>query len=192
MVVRIWAHDVRRLLGKPLRRNPAWWDLGGLCNSEQEALYFQKSLGFVRLAMEQGRPILACYSFGENQLFRSWGGHGLRLWVARKLRIGLPYFHGKWNLPNGNSPDEGDIRRWQALADGYFEPNGRRGGSSVRKVPRRDLRLFKANAPFIFPDIAGRGDIAWIRHGEARGAQPLSRGFCRLCSCVCALHPPIL
>ena len=32
----------------------------------QEALFFQRSLGFVRLAIEMGRPLLPCYSFGEN------------------------------------------------------------------------------------------------------------------------------
>ena len=39
-------------------------------DSSQEALYFQRGLGFVRLAMEFGRPLLPCYSFGENQLVR--------------------------------------------------------------------------------------------------------------------------
>ena len=39
-----------------------------MCDSSQEALYYQRSLGFVRLAMEFGRPLLPCYSFGENQV----------------------------------------------------------------------------------------------------------------------------
>lgn len=41
-----------------------------MSDSTQEALYFQKSLGFVRLAMEFGRPLLPAYSFGENQVRR--------------------------------------------------------------------------------------------------------------------------
>ena len=75
----------------------------------QEALFFQRSLGFVRLAIEMGRPLLPCYSFGENQLFKSWGGHGLRLWVARKLRIGLPFFQGRWGLPLCPLPRPTDV-----------------------------------------------------------------------------------
>ena len=39
-----------------------------MSDSSQEALYFQRSLGFVRLALEAGRPLLPCYSFGENQV----------------------------------------------------------------------------------------------------------------------------
>ena len=38
--------------------------------SDREDVYVQKGLGFVRIAMESGRPLVPCYSFGENQLFK--------------------------------------------------------------------------------------------------------------------------
>ena len=57
----------------------------------QEKMYMQKNLGFVRIAMEAGLPLLPAYAFGENQLFTtSRVGLGLRLWIARKLRVGVP------------------------------------------------------------------------------------------------------
>ena len=149
-----------------------------MCNSEQEALYFQKSLGFVRLAMEQGRPILACYSFGENQLFRSWGGHGLRLWVARKLRIGLPYFHGRWNLPLCLAPRPTKVTFVVGKRVPTGPPNPNPTDVEVEAVFERYLdeisRLFKANAPlYLPPDIARRGLICHrVGFGTVRHAVP--------------------
>ena len=57
-----------------------------MCDSSQEALYYQRSLGFVRLAMEYGRPLLPCYSFGENQVRGDDQSRG----QSRRPRLFLP------------------------------------------------------------------------------------------------------
>ena len=36
---------------------------------DSETIYVQKGLGFIRIAMHSGTPIVPCYSFGENQIF---------------------------------------------------------------------------------------------------------------------------
>jgi 2-acylglycerol O-acyltransferase 2 len=62
----------------------------------EETIYVQKRLGFVRIAMESGTPLLAAYAFGENQIFRGSGFMlGPRLWVVRKLRVGIPLMTGR-------------------------------------------------------------------------------------------------
>ena len=67
-----------------------------------EAIYCQQGLGFVRLAMAAGKPILPLYSFGENQLFVTSAAFlETRRWIARTLRIGLPIFFGRFGLPLG-------------------------------------------------------------------------------------------
>ena len=65
-----------------------------------EAIYYQRRLGFVRLAMAAGKPLLPCYAFGENQLFiTSSVLLKARQWVARKLRVGIPIMFGRgWLL----------------------------------------------------------------------------------------------
>lgn len=67
---------------------------------EQERIYVQQRLGFIRLAMRTGRPLLPAYAFGESQLFHAstrWLDQ--RLWMVRRLRIGAPLFTGRWGLP---------------------------------------------------------------------------------------------
>ena len=140
----------------------------------QEALYFQRSLGFVRLAMEMGRPLLPCYSFGENQLFKSWGGHGIRLWVARKLRIGLPFFHGRWGLPLCLAPLPTDVTFVVGRHVPTGPPNPNPTDAEVEAVFKRYIdevcRLFVANAGKYLPaEVAANGlKICRVGHGCIR------------------------
>ena len=69
----------------------------------QEQIFVQKRLGFIRMAMAAGKPIIPTYCFGENQLFRTHRGlaRPLQMWMLRKLRIGLPIFTGRWGVPFG-------------------------------------------------------------------------------------------
>ena len=66
---------------------------------ECEEMHVQPKLGFIRLAMRHGVPLLPSYGFGENQLYRSsWYAEPtlpLRQWLAANLRIGLPAVHGQ-------------------------------------------------------------------------------------------------
>ena len=208
-----------------------------MCNSSQEAVYFQKGLGFVRLAMEHGRPLLACYSFGENQvstrlllartaallegcalasrcalsyalscalscakvskslhrrrflparpwqLYESYGGQGLRLWVAKHLRVGLPYFKGRWGLPFFLAPRPGHVhfvvgRRVPTTDDGRPCPNPTE--EQVEAVFQRFIdevgRLFLNNAARCLPpEVAARGlKVHRIGHGVVRHVKPES------------------
>ena len=62
-------------------------------SDEREQLYLQGNLGFIRMALRHGVPIVPSYAFGESQLLPTIkGGSLLRLreWVATKFRIGLP------------------------------------------------------------------------------------------------------
>ena len=71
-------------------------------SNTHEAIYCQRGLGFVRLAMAAGRPILPLYSFGENQLFVTSSAFlEARRWIARKVRIGVPIMFGRLGLPYG-------------------------------------------------------------------------------------------
>ena len=59
---------------------------------QQEQLFLQKNLGFIKLALRHGIPIVPSYAFGEGQLFKTYPHvlRALREWIALKLRIGLP------------------------------------------------------------------------------------------------------
>lgn len=67
---------------------------------EEEAIHLQPKLGFIRLAMRHGVPILPSYGFGENQLYRSAPGAAatlpLRRWLAEHARVGLPAVRGRF------------------------------------------------------------------------------------------------
>lgn len=150
-----------------------------MANSSQEALHFQRSLGFVRLAMEHGRPLLPCYSFGENQLFESWGGgDGLRLWVARRLRVGLPFFKGRWGLPCCLLPRPTDVTFVVGKTVPTGPPNPSPTDAEVEAVFERYVEemcgLFVRNAPrYLPPELAARGlQIHRIGHGVVRHAKP--------------------
>eukprot|EP00966_Prymnesium_polylepis_P129819 3002085-Prymnesium_polylepis.1 len=63
---------------------------------EREALYVQPSLGFIRLALRHGTPLLPMYGFGETQLWRTHGAFlKHRQWAAEHLRVGLPLVSGR-------------------------------------------------------------------------------------------------
>jgi len=170
---------LRRLLaaGHTLAIQPGGiWEMV-MCDSSQEALYYQRSLGFVRLAMETGKPLLPCYSFGENQLFRSWGGHGLRLWVAKRLRIGLPFFHGRWGLPLCLAPRPTDVTFVVGRRVPTGAPNAKPTEAEVEAVFERYVdevcALFCRNAgKYLPPEVAANGlQIHRIGQGVVRHAR---------------------
>merc|ERR1711990_819381 len=58
-----------------------------------------RKLGFMRLAMEHGMPIVVVYAFGENQLYTTHNvAYKLRRWVAETLYLGIPVITGRWGL----------------------------------------------------------------------------------------------
>ena len=67
---------------------------------DAEQVFVMKKLGFIRIAMATSTPIVPIYTFGENQLFTMHRFMmGPRLWVARRLRFGIPLLTGRWGLP---------------------------------------------------------------------------------------------
>ena len=66
----------------------------------QDILYLRKRLGFVRLAIETGRPLVPIFAFGETSTFRPIHlppmAERLRHYVSRRLRVALVPFRGRW------------------------------------------------------------------------------------------------
>lgn len=61
----------------------------------QERSFCMRNLGFIRLAMRHGLPLVPVYAFGENQLYTTWDfALGLRRALAERLRVGLPLISG--------------------------------------------------------------------------------------------------
>lgn len=143
---------------------------------DQEQLFAQRGLGFVRIAMEAGVPIVPMYAFGENQLFTTyplllrW-----RLWVVRRLRIGAPLFTGRWGVPFllvPVRPSHVTLVVGRPVDAG--PPNAAPSASEVQAVFERYVdeiaRIFETHAARCLPkEVASRGLlIEWIGHGRIR------------------------
>ena len=128
----------------------------------QEAVYAQERLGFVRLAMAAGKPIIPSYCFGENQLFRTTAAlRPLQLWILRKLRIGLPLFSGVLGIPFGPPlPTRCSIVVGHEVSTG--PPNADPSEEQVEEVFERycaEIRqIFSEHAhKYLPPEVAARG-----------------------------------
>lgn len=65
-------------------------------------LYLKKRLGFVKLAIEYGVPIIPVFTFGLHHSFDFWLIENKYLqWIGRKLGFLPMMFFGVWNLPLG-------------------------------------------------------------------------------------------
>jgi 2-acylglycerol O-acyltransferase 2 len=66
----------------------------------KEVVYFPAKLGFIRLAIEHGLPLLPIYAFGENQLFYTsdWL-RNINIWLYRQFKVGSLFLHGLFGLP---------------------------------------------------------------------------------------------
>jgi len=70
-------------------------------DAEQEKVYFAGNLGFIRMALKHGVPLLPVYAFGENQLYRTvpWVRR-INEWCYRKLKTGSLVVLGQFGLIN--------------------------------------------------------------------------------------------
>ena len=96
--------NVRRLLdrGYTVALNPGGNYEMASASSTHEAIFCQGKLGFVRIALAAGKPILPLYAFGENQLFVTSSLFlSTRRWIARRFRLGIPIMFGRGGLPYG-------------------------------------------------------------------------------------------
>eukprot|EP00929_Paragymnodinium_shiwhaense_P013000 TRINITY_DN120868_c0_g1_i1.p2 TRINITY_DN120868_c0_g1~~TRINITY_DN120868_c0_g1_i1.p2 ORF type:complete len:326 (-),score=70.65 TRINITY_DN120868_c0_g1_i1:418-1395(-) len=68
-------------------------------DAKQERLFFAPKLGFVRLAIKQGCPLLPTYAFGENQLYETsdWVTN-INQWLWKNLKVGTLLVWGRGGL----------------------------------------------------------------------------------------------
>jgi len=61
--------------------------------NDHEEAYFPHRLGFIRIALVHGVPLVPIYFFGENQIFRDFGQAGNRVtrWLYKNTGIGAPF-----------------------------------------------------------------------------------------------------
>lgn len=171
--------NIERLLaeGHTIALNPGGiWEM---VNSDpnQEKVYVQRNLGFIRIAMASGRSILPAYAFGENQLFRtSTWLQGPRLWIARHLRLGLPLFTGRWGLPLPLPlPTEVTLVMGKPIPVGPANPNptDAQVEALFDAYTREMCRLFAENATkYLPPEVAARGlEVHRVGHGVVKHAR---------------------
>jgi len=69
-------------------------------DDKKERLYFPANLGFIRLAIQHGVPLLPVYSFGENQLFRTaeWV-RKINRFFYKNFKIGNLIMFGHGGIP---------------------------------------------------------------------------------------------
>lgn len=67
----------------------------------KERVFFPARLGFIRLALQAGVPLLPVYAFGENQLYRTsnWT-RALNKWLYKKFKCGNLVIIGQFGLPS--------------------------------------------------------------------------------------------
>ncbi|CAM9612232.1 unnamed protein product [Ectocarpus sp. 4 AP-2014] len=66
----------------------------------KEVLYLKNRMGFVKLALRNGVPLVPAYVFGANDTFRTSNFlRKARLTIVQSLRIALPLFWGRFGLP---------------------------------------------------------------------------------------------
>lgn len=138
----------------------------------REQLFFNRNLGFVRLAMLHGRPLVAAYAFGENALWRTHDTLWLRQreWLANSCRLGAPMISGRLGLPFGPPFAVGHALVLGKPVD-VGPPNADPSAVQLEAAFQRYLaevrRLFEAHKDeYLSPEVAARGLTVVMR--EAR------------------------
>lgn len=135
---------------------------------DQEQAFFPKNLGFIRLAIKNGTPLLLLYIFGENQLFKRSGSNdgkrgGLTKLFKSMTGMTFPIITAKFGIPMAMiMPIKTDIHaRWGAPVE-VGPPEENPSDERVEEVFTRYLdelqRVFYANAHDCLPPaVAARG-----------------------------------
>jgi len=140
----------------------------------QEQAFFPAKLGFIRLAIQYGTPLVPLYLFGENQLYKKVDGFD---WITNLIRrttgMTIPVVTAKFGIPfAGFFPRACDIHvRWGAPVDvgpADPEPSEEKINEIYRKYTAELQRLFDANAKDCLPsDVAAKG-LKIVRLEEKR------------------------
>lgn len=150
--------------GKTVALQPGGTKEQAVTRHDQEQAFFSNKLGFIRLAIKYGRPLIPMYIFGENQLYRRVPGME---WLSRLIHkltgLTLPIVTAKWGLPQaGLLPIATDIHvRWGRVVE-VGDPEENPSEARVEEVFARYLeelnRMFDENAYECLPaDVAARG-----------------------------------
>lgn len=147
---------------------------------QREALVCPPDLGFVRLAIKHGIPILPIYCFGKTQLFRT---HEclmpLRRRIAERIRVGLPLLTGRFGLPLPLPlPGQYCIVVGHPISTGTPTPSP--SSEQVRAVftdwSQELIRLFARHASdHLPPSVVAKGLDIRVRAREGGAAGPRSR-----------------
>lgn len=147
----------------------------------QEKVFFPSRLGFIRLAIEAGVPLLPAYAFGENQLFHTsdWT-RNVNQWFYKKFKVGNLLVHGRLGLVNSpiipnplllpNPNRELHIRWGEAVPVGLPDPDPT--DAKVKQV--FDLycaslqKLFHEHKEHLLPkEVADKGLKIVLRESES-------------------------
>ena len=66
----------------------------------RERVHVKDRLGFVKMAIHHGTPIVPIYIFGTSEIWHTFHWfYSLRKWICKKFRVALPLFTGRWMIP---------------------------------------------------------------------------------------------
>merc|ERR1712232_35207 len=129
-----------------------------------EQAFFPAKLGFIRLAIKYGTPLLPIYIFGVNQLFKKLNGLE---WLTKLIKsmtgLTFPFVTAKFGIPMaGLMPIATDIHiRWGSPVDvgaPDADPSEARVEEVYTKYVTEVTRLFNANAKDCLPPaVAAKG-----------------------------------
>mmetsp|Transcript_10893 Transcript_10893/g.12184 ORF Transcript_10893/g.12184 Transcript_10893/m.12184 type:complete len:267 (+) Transcript_10893:133-933(+) len=136
---------------------------------DQEQAFFPAKLGFIRMAITYGTPLLPLYIFGENQLYKRVDGfEWLTKLIYKSTGMMMPIVTGKWGMPQaGLTPRATDIHlRWGQPVDvGVKEDNP--SEEHIQEVYERYVaelkRLFDANAKECLPPAVAENGLRIVK-----------------------------
>lgn len=130
---------------------------------DQEQAFFAKKLGFIRMAIREGTPLLMMYAFGENQLFRRVDGMDwLTKFIYKTTGLTLPIWTGKWGIPQAPFPIKTNVHvRWGEpveVGPAEEDPSEERVEEVFQRYLRELQKVFYENChECLPPEVAAKG-----------------------------------
>ncbi|CAK0794616.1 unnamed protein product [Prorocentrum cordatum] len=140
---------------------------------DQEQAFFPAKLGFIKLAIQHGRPLMPLYLFGENQLYKRVGGlEKITKIIQRLTGMTLPIVTAKFGIPMaGLLPRATDVHiRWGNPVDvgeKEADPSDERVNEVFERYVAELQRLFDANAKDCLPPAVAAKGLKVVRLGAS-------------------------
>lgn len=119
------------------------------------------NVGFVRLALRHGAPLVPCYAFGENQLYRTFDvAPRLRECLALRWRVGICVCWGKWWCPLLPRPTQHVVAVGRPVATAAApcpNPTDAQVAAVLDAWVAEMRRLFDEHKHHLPPAVANRG-----------------------------------